>query len=66
MKILIPVDGSPASIRAVKLAVDQVKALPEASLVLLNVQNFSGLGLPEGRRDYAVRMDRAGRTESGR
>jgi nucleotide-binding universal stress UspA family protein len=48
MKILVPVDGSPASIRAVKLAVDQVKALPEASLVLVNVQNFSGLALPEG------------------
>jgi nucleotide-binding universal stress UspA family protein len=48
MKILVPVDGSPASIRAVKLAVDQVKALPEASLVLVNVQNFSGLSLPEG------------------
>ena len=47
MKILVPVDGSPASIRAVKLAVDQVKALPEASLVLVNVQNFSGLSLPE-------------------
>jgi nucleotide-binding universal stress UspA family protein len=48
MKTLVPVDGSPASVRAVKLAVDQVKALPEASLVLLNVQNFSGLSLPEG------------------
>ena len=47
MKILVPVDGSPASIRAVKLAVDQVKALPEANLVLVNVQNFSGLSLPE-------------------
>ena len=47
MKILVPVDGSPASIRAVKLAVDQVRALPEASLVLVNVQNFSGLSLPE-------------------
>jgi len=48
MKILVPVDGSPASIRAVKLAVDQVKALPEANLVLVNVQNFLGLSLPEG------------------
>jgi nucleotide-binding universal stress UspA family protein len=48
MKILVPVDGSPASVRAVKLAVDQVKALPGASLVLVNVQNFSGLNLPEG------------------
>jgi nucleotide-binding universal stress UspA family protein len=33
MKILVPVDGSPASIRAVKLAVDHVRAKPEASLV---------------------------------
>jgi nucleotide-binding universal stress UspA family protein len=48
MKILVPVDGSPASIRAVKLAVDHVRAKPEASLVLVNVQNFSGLNLPEG------------------
>ena len=47
MKILVPVDGSPASIRAVRLAIDQVKTLPEASLVLVNVQNFSGLSLPE-------------------
>jgi len=49
MKILVPVDGSPASIRAVRLAIDHVKAMPaEASLVLVNVQNFSGLSLPEG------------------
>ena len=47
MKILVPVDGSPASIRAVRLAIDHVKTLPEASLVLVNVQNFSGLSLPE-------------------
>jgi nucleotide-binding universal stress UspA family protein len=48
MKILVPVDGSPASIRAVRLAIDHVKRLtPEASLVLVNVQNFS-VGLPEG------------------
>jgi nucleotide-binding universal stress UspA family protein len=40
MKILVPVDGSPASIRAVRLAVDQIKALPDPSLVLVNVQNF--------------------------
>ncbi len=48
MKILVPVDGSPASIRAVKLAVNHARANPEASLVLINVQNFSGLNLPEG------------------
>jgi nucleotide-binding universal stress UspA family protein len=49
MKILVPVDGSPASIRAVGLAIEHVKALsPAASLILVNVQNFSTLGLPEG------------------
>ena len=48
MKILVPVDGSAASIRAVRLAIDHVMLLPEGSLVLLNVQNFSGLSLPEG------------------
>jgi nucleotide-binding universal stress UspA family protein len=40
MKVLVPVDGSPASIRAVKLAIDQVKTLPGASLVIVNVQNL--------------------------
>jgi nucleotide-binding universal stress UspA family protein len=51
MKILVPVDGSPASIRAVKLAIDHVKKLTtEASLVLVNVQNFSTVGLPEGTK----------------
>jgi nucleotide-binding universal stress UspA family protein len=48
-KILVPVDGSAASVRAVRLAVDHVKALrAEVSLILVNVQNFSTLGLPEG------------------
>jgi nucleotide-binding universal stress UspA family protein len=48
VKILVPVDGLLASIRAVKLAVDHVRAKPEGSIVLMNVQNFSGLRLPEG------------------
>jgi nucleotide-binding universal stress UspA family protein len=49
MKILVPVDGSPASIRAVRLAIDHVKAQrAEASLILVNVQNFSTVGFPEG------------------
>jgi nucleotide-binding universal stress UspA family protein len=43
MKILVPVDGSPASIRAVKLAIDQVKLVPRASLVIANVQNAATL-----------------------
>jgi nucleotide-binding universal stress UspA family protein len=48
MKVLVPVDGSPASIRAVKLAIDQVKTLPGASLVIVNVQNPATLGLADG------------------
>jgi nucleotide-binding universal stress UspA family protein len=48
MKVLVPVDGSPASIRAVKLAIDQVKTLPGASLVIVNVQNPATLSLADG------------------
>jgi nucleotide-binding universal stress UspA family protein len=48
-KILVPVDGSAASIRAVRLAIDHVKAMrAEANLILVNVQNFSMFGVPEG------------------
>ena len=45
LKVLIPVDGSPASIRALKLAIDQ---LPKASFVIVNVQNPAALGLGGG------------------
>ncbi len=48
MKILVAVDGSPASMRAAKLAIDQVKAVAGVSLVIVNVQNFDTLGLPGG------------------
>ena len=47
MKILVPVDGSPASAHAVKLAIDQVKAAAGASLVLVNVQNRATAGVAE-------------------
>jgi nucleotide-binding universal stress UspA family protein len=47
MKILVPVDGSPAAIRAVRLAVDHVMAAG-GNLVIVNVQNLATLGLPEG------------------
>ena len=47
MKILVPVDGSPASANAVKLAIDQVKAAAGASLVLVNVQNRATAGVAE-------------------
>jgi nucleotide-binding universal stress UspA family protein len=48
MKILVPVDGSPASLRAVRLAIDQARAVTGASLVIVNVQNLATLGLDEG------------------
>ena len=48
MKILVPVDGSPASAHAVKLAIDQAKAATGASLVLVNVQNRATAGEATG------------------
>jgi nucleotide-binding universal stress UspA family protein len=39
MNILIPIDGSPASLRALDYAISHY---PEASFVLLNVQDFGG------------------------
>jgi nucleotide-binding universal stress UspA family protein len=48
VKILIPVDGSPASIRAVKLGISQMKAAAGAQLVIANVQNLATLGFIEG------------------
>jgi nucleotide-binding universal stress UspA family protein len=48
MKILVPIDGSPASIRAVKLAINQVKAGFGDRLVIVNVQNRAMLGITEG------------------
>jgi nucleotide-binding universal stress UspA family protein len=48
MRILVPVDGSPASLRAVKFAIEQAKAHAGSDLILLNVQNLAALGLPDG------------------
>lgn len=45
MKVLIPFDGSPASMRALKLAIDQ---LPKAGFVIVNVQNPGTLNLGGG------------------
>ena len=44
-KILIPVDGSPASLRAVDFAIEMANQNPGTSLVLLNVQNLSATDL---------------------
>jgi nucleotide-binding universal stress UspA family protein len=40
-KILIPVDGSPASLRALDFAIGMARQNPGTSLVLLNVQTIS-------------------------
>lgn len=45
MKTLAAVDGSPASLRAVKFAIDQMNPMLDGRLVLLNVQNYGTLGL---------------------
>ncbi len=47
MKILVPVDGSTASMHAVKLAIDQVKTVVGTTLVIVNVQNLATVGLGE-------------------
>jgi nucleotide-binding universal stress UspA family protein len=47
-KTLVAVDGSPASLRAVKLAIEHLRPLAGGSLLLVNVQNFGTLGLAEG------------------
>jgi nucleotide-binding universal stress UspA family protein len=44
-KILIPVDGSPASLRAVDFAIEMASQNPGSSFVLLNVQNVGAIEL---------------------
>jgi len=44
-KILVPVDGSPASLRAVDFAIELMGQRPGTSLVLLHVHNIPALGL---------------------
>ena len=44
-KILIPVDGSPASLRALDLAIKMATQNLGTSLVLLNVQNIPAIEL---------------------
>ena len=48
MKFLVAVDGSPASIRAVTLAIKFATERQQASIVLLNVQNSAMLGPDTG------------------
>jgi nucleotide-binding universal stress UspA family protein len=44
-KVLVPVDGSPASLRALDFAIEMTGQNPDTSLVLLNVQNISAMDL---------------------
>lgn len=69
MKILVPVDGSPASIRAIKFAIAQVKTVAGASVVIVNVQNPEAFGLPANvaitpAAQIEQEVERAAREES--
>ena len=44
-KVLVPVDGSPASLRALDIAIEMASQNPGTSLVLLNVQDISAIEL---------------------
>ena len=44
-KVLVPIDGSPASLRALDFAIEMTGQNPGTSLVLLNVQNISAMDL---------------------
>jgi nucleotide-binding universal stress UspA family protein len=46
-EILIPIDGSPASLRALDIAIEMVVKTPHTSLVLLNVQNIPAIALAD-------------------
>ena len=46
-KVLVPVDGSPASLRALDFAIEMTGQNPDTSLVLLNVQNISAMDLAD-------------------
>ena len=44
-KVLVPIDGSSASLRALEFAIEMTGQNPDTSLVLLNVQNISAMHL---------------------
>ena len=51
-KVLVPVDGSPASLRALDFAIEITGQNPDTSLVLLNVQNISAMHLTGAGNDW--------------
>ena len=48
MRVLVPVDGSPASMRALRLAIEQLGDRATSSILVINVQNMASVGLIEG------------------
>jgi nucleotide-binding universal stress UspA family protein len=48
MKLLVAVDGSPASLRAVEMAISFAKQRTASTIILLNVQSQTMLNLAEG------------------
>jgi hypothetical protein len=50
---LVPVDGSPASLRAFDFAIEMTGQNPDISLVLLNVQNISAMDLADAAGSFA-------------
>jgi len=47
MRVLVPVDGTPPSHRAVLHAITMAKACPTSQVILLNVQTRASLGLSD-------------------
>lgn len=48
MNFLVPIDGSPASLRALKHALTQIRSPASDTIVLVNVQNPAVAGLTDG------------------
>ena len=44
-KVLVPIDGSPPSLRALDFAIEMASQTPGTSLVLLNVQNLGAIAI---------------------
>lgn len=65
MRILVPVDGSAASVRAAKLAIGLAKLDPSSRIILLTVQNVGTLDLGElglvGPSEWNRQAQRAGK-----
>ena len=59
MKMLVPVDGSQASLRAVEFAIHLCTSLPVSSIVLVNIQNTMTIGVADAGILSPLEMDSA-------